>query len=68
MGRNKDFFENSQSNEVLLVHKKDVISLSTHELEDVFDSLLDAFAFYQNWEQEMLSAFQKENPEQVIID
>ncbi len=68
VGRNKDFFENSQSDEVLLVHKKDVISLSTHELEDVFDSLLDAFAFYQNWEQEMLSAFQKENPEQVIID
>lgn len=68
VGRNKDFFENSQSNEVLLVHRKDVISLSTHELEDVFDSLLDAFSFYQSWEQEMLSAFQKENPEQVIID
>lgn len=68
VGRNRDFFENSQSDEVLLVHKKDVISLSTHELEDVFDSLQDAFAFYQNWEQEMLSAFQKENPEQVIID
>lgn len=68
VGRNKDFFENSQSDEVLLVHKKDVISLNTHELEDVFDALLDAFTFYQNWEQEMLSAFQKENPEQAIID
>ncbi|MDO5424378.1 MAG: helix-turn-helix domain-containing protein [Eubacteriales bacterium] len=68
VGRNRDFFENSQSDEVLLVHRKDVISLSTQELEDVFDTLMDAFVFYQNWEQNMLSAFQQENPEQVIID
>lgn len=68
MGRNRDFFESSQSEEVLLVHRKDVISLNTQELEDIFDILMDAFVFYQNWEQEMLSAFQKENPEQVIID
>lgn len=68
VGRNRDFFESSQSDEVLLVHRKDVISLNTQELEDIFDILMDAFVFYQNWEQEMLSAFQKENPEQVIID
>jgi hypothetical protein len=68
VGRTRDFFENSVSNEVLLVHRKDVISLKTHELEDVFDMLMDAFSFYSRWEQEMFSAFQTENPEQVIID
>lgn len=68
VGRNRDFFEHSQSDEVLLVHKKSVISLNTHELEDVFDALMDAFAFYQNWELKMLSALQTNNPEQTIID
>lgn len=68
VGRNRDFFENSQSEEVLLVHRKDVISLNTQELEDVFDNLMDAFVFYQNWEQKMLSAYLNENPEQGIID
>lgn len=68
VGRNRDFFENSQSDEVLLVHQKDVISLNTQELEDVFDSLMDAYVFYENWEQNMLSAFQQKNPEQIIID
>ncbi|MGI6010305.1 MAG: PucR family transcriptional regulator [Ruminococcus sp.] len=68
VGRNRDFFEHSQSDEVLLVHKKSVISLNTQELEDVFDVLLDAFTFYQNWEQKMLSAFGTANPEQTIID
>ena len=68
IGRNRDFFEQSESDEILLVHRKDVISLKTQELEDVLDTVMDAFAFYQEWEQQMLSAFQKENPEQVIID
>jgi hypothetical protein len=68
VGRTRDFFENATSNEVLLVHRKDVISLNTHEMEDVFDALIDAFSFYSKWEQEMLAAFQSENPEQVIID
>lgn len=43
VGRAKDFFERSSSEEVLLVHRKDVISLSTHELEDVFDAVMDAY-------------------------
>lgn len=68
VGKNHDFFQNSTSDEVLLVHRKDVISLKTYELEDVFDSLMDAFVFYQSWEQKMFSAFQQPNPEQVIID
>ena len=68
VGKNHDFFQNSASDEVLLVHRKDVISLKTCELEDVFDALMDAFVFYQSWEQRMLSAFQQPNPEQVIID
>ena len=50
------------------MHRKDVISLNTQELEDVFDNLMDAFVFYQNWEQKMLSAYLNENPEQGIID
>lgn len=68
IGRTSDFVEHAQVQEILLVHRKDVISLKTQELEDVFDMVMDAFVFYQKWEQEMLSAFQQENPEQVIID
>ena len=68
VGRAKDFFERSSSEEVLLVHRKDVISLSTHELEDVFDAVMDAYVFYSNWEQKMFAAFQQPNPEQLIID
>ncbi len=68
IGRNRDFFDTSSSNEVLLVHRKDVISLNTQELEDVFDVVMDAFVYYQNWEQQMLSAYQHENPVQCIID
>lgn len=68
LGRTSDFFEKSQSREVLLVHRKDVISLRTQELEDVFDYVMDAFVLYQKWEQDMLSAFGHENPEQEIIN
>ena len=68
IGRTSDFVKRSQAQEVLLVHRKDVISLRTQELEDVFDTIMDAFVFYQQWEQNMLSAFQSENPEQTIID
>ena len=68
IGRTGDFFQRSQAKEVLLVHRKDVISLRTEELEDVFDMVMDAFVYYQKWEQTMLAAFQQENPEQVIID
>ena len=68
IGRTGDFFERSQAKEVLLVHRKDVISLRTEELEDVFDMVMDAFVYYQKWEQTMLAAFQQENPEQEIID
>ena len=68
IGRTSDFVKRSQVQEVLLVHRKDVISLRTQELEDVFDTIMDAFVFYQKWEQEMLSAFRKPNPEQRIID
>ena len=68
IGRTGDFFQRSQDKEVLLVHRKDVISLRTEELEDVFDMVMDAFVYYQKLEQTMLAAFQQENPEQVIID
>lgn len=68
IGRNRDFFEQSISDEILLVHRKSVISLKTQELEDVMDTVMDAFSFYQEWEQQMAGAFQKENPEQIIID
>ena len=68
IGRTSDFVKRSQVQEVLLVHRKDVISLRTQELEDVFDTIMDAFVFYQQWEKNMLSAFRTDNPEQTIID
>lgn len=68
IGRTSDFVKRSQAQEVLLVHREDVISLRTQELEDVFDTIMDAFVFYQKWEQNMLSAFRSNNPEQIIID
>ena len=68
IGRTSDFVNRSQAQEVLLVHRQNVISLRTQELEDVFDTIMEAFVFYQKWEQEMFSAFRKPNPEQLIID
>lgn len=59
IGRTGDFFQRSQDKEVLLVHRKDVISLRTEELEDVFDMVMDAFVYYQKWEQTMLAAFSR---------
>ena len=68
VGHNNDFFSNADSREILLVHRKDVISLSTSELEDVFNDVMECISFYSSWEQKMLSAYTTPNPEQTIID
>lgn len=68
VGHNNDFFYGSESREVLLVHRKDVISLATSELEDVFNDVIECISFYNNWEQSLLSAYGSPNPEQMIID
>ncbi len=68
IGHNNDFFYGSESREVLLVHRKDVISLSTSELEDVFNDVIECIAFYNSWEQKLLSTYNSPNPEQAIID
>lgn len=68
IGRNKDFFEQSTSEEVLLVHKNSVISTNSRDLEEIFNAVLDAFTYFQEWEQNMLEAFHAANPEAHIID
>lgn len=66
--RNRDVFSESDSNEILLLHRDSVISLPTEELEEVFDDLMDIFVYFEKWEVELFGAYQKENPEQHIID
>lgn len=68
VGHNNDFFSNADSREILLVHRQDVISLSTSELEDVFNEVMECVSFYSEWEQKMLAAYKSPNPEQTIID
>ncbi len=68
VGHNNDFFYGSESREVLLVHRKDVISLATSELEDVFNDVMECISYYSSWEQKLLSAYNSPSPEQTIVD
>lgn len=68
VGRTKDFFPESGSDEVLLLHANDVIALRSLDLEDVFNQVVAAFEFYNDWESRLFEAAREEDAEQRIID
>ena len=68
IGWTRDFFDNQGTDEVILVHRRDVISLRGLSLEEVFQELSNAMALYNRWEIKLLLEAQENNPEQRIID
>ncbi len=68
VGRSRDFFEDSVSEEILIVHRKEVMSLTTYDLEDVFNKVIEAFEFYAEWERKLFEAASSAKPQQEIID
>lgn len=68
VARNADFFGMCDTNEVLLIHRNDVIHLSTEDIEDVFNQVVGAFEYYRNLEYRLTLATHLAQPEQTIID
>lgn len=68
VGSNYQFFSNKNSEEILLIHRNDVISLGAYNIEDVLNKTIQAFEYFSQWENEMRIASQSKNPLQKIID
>lgn len=68
IGRAKDFLSDNSSEEILLVHENDVISLRSTDMDDISDKVLECFEFYNNWEETLFEAAQQDRPEQRIVD
>ena len=68
VARNEDIFGENETNEILLVHRNDVIRLSTEDMEDVFNSVVEAFEYYRNLEYRLTLAIHLDQPEQRIVD
>ena len=66
--RMRDVYPVSASDQVLLMHRNDVISLSAREIYTVFNRCLDAFDFFNEWERALDSAHLSDNPTQAIVD
>ncbi len=54
VGRLRDLFKNG-SDHVICVHNNDMLLLDTTELEEVLNCVLNAFAFYTNWDNTMMN-------------
>lgn len=68
VGKINDFFPGSASNGILLIHRKDVISLKSDNLNQIFNMVLAAFDFYQELEQRIMNCAMNEKPEQHILE
>ncbi len=68
ISRVQDAFNGNPSDEVLLMHGNDVISLKSRDLEEVFNDTLEAFEFYNHWEMRLQEAAMSNTPEQDLID
>ncbi|RJE48811.1 MULTISPECIES: PucR family transcriptional regulator [unclassified Dehalobacter] len=68
IGRAKDFLSGNTSEEVLLTHGNDVISLRSLDMDEISSRIIDCFEFYNNWESMVFESAQLEHPEQRIVD
>lgn len=66
VGQNKDFFPESTSDEILLMHQKDVLSIKFSELNRIFNMVLCAFDYFNKMEAQMIEATVHDSPEQGI--
>lgn len=68
VSRMRDFFPQSATDEILLMHSNDVISLLGDDPQVIINSINEAFAYYNQWEIELAQAALSDTPEQAIID
>lgn len=55
IGRIRDLFIHGNNN-IICTHKNDILILSTNELDEVMNQVLNAFEYYQSWNVAMLEA------------
>lgn len=67
VGKTKDFFVSSSSDEVMIIFQNDIISVSSDDLNHVLNLTLQAFDYYSYLEQTLHTAIFQQDPEQKII-
>lgn len=60
IGRICDLFIHGNNN-IICTHKNDILILSTNDLDDVMNQVLNAFEYYQNWNVSMLEAISSDS-------
>ena len=55
IGRIRDLFIHGNNN-IICTHKNDILILSTNDLDEVMNQVLNAFEYYQSWNVTMLEA------------
>lgn len=67
VGRTIDFFSSSTSPEIMMMHKNDMISITSTDLNAVFNEVLSMFDYYSKIEQLLYASIFKPEPEQCIL-
>ncbi len=67
VGRTTDFFPDSISNEVMMIYKNDIISVTSNDLNAVFNEVLEIFDYYREIEKQLRSAVFEKAPEQKVL-
>ena len=68
IGHLRDFFPDNDSSAILLIHKNDIMQLDSNSIEDILNELISAFEYYSRYEYMLLTAAQRSNAEQQIVD
>lgn len=67
VGRISDFFENEEAS-IICAHGNDMIKLGCGNLEEVFNCILNAIDYYNNWNNEMLHLLTQGKMQQDLFD
>ena len=68
VGRTCDFISENESDEILLMHNQDAISLQSNEINAVFNQVLAAFDYFNELEHALQRAALSGDAEQAILD
>ena len=67
VGKTVDFFPESRSSKVMLMHHDDMITLDCEDLGYIFNRVLAAFEYYEELQDKFHTAYYQDAPEQAII-
>ena len=65
--RMQDIYPNSTSSQILLMFRNDTLSFTSDDANRIFNQVLGAFEFYNDWERRIIASATSETPEQDII-